>query len=259
MGILSEKLAILEHRLQTLIEEGTARILPIDGPQVDIGEKLINAMQSSVQKDMTGDMIAPDLFILIVHPDLAQVFDENPSIMDEMSELVQQSGTDSNLRFRKRPRIKIRSDSSLDPGTIRVIPYSSQLEVNETEGITLDNDGENQVPNNAFLIIDGVKILPLTHPVVNIGRRADNHVVIDDVRVSRLHAQVRAIKGHYQIFDLDSTGGTFVNGVRLAQATLYPGDVISLAGVDLVYSQDIENTSGIDRDATQPLMPFPQG
>lgn len=255
MGILSEKLAILEHRLQTLIEEGTARILPIDGPQVDIGEKLINAMQSSVQKDM----IAPDLFILIVHPDLAQVFDENPSIMDEMSELVQQSGTDSNLCFRKRPRIKIRSDSSLDSGTIRVISYSSQLEVNETIGINLDNDGENQVPNNAFLIIDGVKILPLTHPVVNIGRRADNHVVIDDVRVSRLHAQVRAIKGHYQIFDLDSTGGTFVNGVRLAQATLYPGDVISLAGVDLVYSQDIENTSGNDRDATQPLMPFPQG
>lgn len=255
MGILSEKLAILEHRLQTLIEEGTARILPIDGPQVDIGEKLINAMQSSVQKDM----IAPDLFILIVHPDLAQVFDENQSIMDEMSELVQQSGTDSNLCFRKRPRIKIRSDSSLDSGTIRVISYSSQLEVNETEGITLDNDGENQVPNNAFLIIDGVKILPLTHPVVNIGRRADNHVVIDDVRVSRLHAQVRATKGHYQIFDLDSTGGTFVNGVRLAQTTLYPGDVISLAGVDLVYSQDIENTSGNDRDATQPLMPFPQG
>lgn len=259
MGILSEKLKKLEQRLQTLIEGGTARILPIDGPQEIIGEKLINAMQSSVQNDMTGIMIVPDLFILIVHPDLAQIFDENPAILDEMSELVLLSGADNDFRFQKRPRIKFRSDGTLEPGSIRVVSYFSHLEINETEGITLDNEGENQIPKNAFLIVNGVEIFPLTHPIVNIGRREDNHVVIDDVRVSRLHAQVRAIKGHYQIFDLDSTGGTFVNGVRLAQATLYPGDVITLAGVDLVYSQDMENISGIDRDATQPLMPFPQG
>ncbi len=58
MGLLIEKLSKLEHRLQTLIEEGTARILPIEGQRVNIGEKLIGAMQSSVQKDMTGEMIA---------------------------------------------------------------------------------------------------------------------------------------------------------------------------------------------------------
>ena len=63
-------------------------------------------------------------------------------------------------------------------------------------------------------------------------------LVIDDPRISRNHAQLRAIKGRYVIFDLNSTGGTFVNAQRTSQSVLYPGDVISLAGVPLIYGQD---------------------
>jgi pSer/pThr/pTyr-binding forkhead associated (FHA) protein len=74
--------------------------------------------------------------------------------------------------------------------------------------------------------------------VINIGRRPDNQLVINDSRVSRIHAQLRAINGLYIIFDLDTTGGTFVNGQKINQCTLYPGDVISLAGVPLIFGQD---------------------
>jgi pSer/pThr/pTyr-binding forkhead associated (FHA) protein len=74
--------------------------------------------------------------------------------------------------------------------------------------------------------------------VINIGRRVDNDLVIDDERISRVHAQLRAIKGRYVLFDLDSRGGTFVNDQRIHQSVLYPGDVISLAGVPLVFGQE---------------------
>jgi pSer/pThr/pTyr-binding forkhead associated (FHA) protein len=37
-------------------------------------------------------------------------------------------------------------------------------------------------------------------------------------------------------------GGTFVNDKRIHQSILFPGDVISLAGVSLVFGQD---TSGV--------------
>jgi pSer/pThr/pTyr-binding forkhead associated (FHA) protein len=88
------------------------------------------------------------------------------------------------------------------------------------------------------LIIEGVKVFPLQQAVVSIGRRLDNTLVIDDPRVSRTHAQLRAINGLYVIFDLNSTGGTYVNGQRVSQNALYAGDVIWLAGVTLVYGQD---------------------
>jgi pSer/pThr/pTyr-binding forkhead associated (FHA) protein len=94
------------------------------------------------------------------------------------------------------------------------------------------------LPENAFLIVEGVREFALLEAVINIGRRLDNHLVIEDPRVSRHHAQLRAINGRFVLFDLDSSGGSFVNGQRLSQGILYPGDVISLAGVTLIYGQD---------------------
>ena len=107
-----------------------------------------------------------------------------------------------------------------------------------------------RIPEDAFLIVDGVKVIPLTAPLIRIGRRLENNLVLDDPRVSRSHAELRAINGRYVLFDLNSTGGTFVNGLKITQSVVYPGDVISLAGVNLVYGQknppprpDLKDTS----------------
>jgi pSer/pThr/pTyr-binding forkhead associated (FHA) protein len=75
--------------------------------------------------------------------------------------------------------------------------------------------------------------------------------VIDDPRVSRAHAQLRTVKGRFVLFDLESTGGTFVNGKRASQTVLYPGDVISLAGATLIFGQDIPS-GRIVEDHTEP-------
>jgi pSer/pThr/pTyr-binding forkhead associated (FHA) protein len=98
-------------------------------------------------------------------------------------------------------------------------------------------DDVSTIPEDAFVIIDGIRVIPLNQVIVNIGRRIENTLVVDDPRVSRTHAQLRAINGRYIIFDLNSTGGTFVNGKRINQSVLYPGDVISLAGAELIYGQ----------------------
>jgi pSer/pThr/pTyr-binding forkhead associated (FHA) protein len=96
----------------------------------------------------------------------------------------------------------------------------------------------SSIPKNAFLIVNGWDIFPLDQAVINIGRRSTNHLAIDDPRVSRQHAQIRATQGRYKIFDLDSTGGTFINKKQVKQSLLRPGDVISLAGVHLIYGQE---------------------
>jgi hypothetical protein len=93
-------------------------------------------------------------------------------------------------------------------------------------------------PANAFLIVNGLDTIQVAQSVFNIGRRLENDLVIEDTRISREHAQIRAVKGQYVICDLNSMGGTFVNSVRISQQPLFPGDVISLAGVPLVYGQD---------------------
>ena len=101
---------------------------------------------------------------------------------------------------------------------------------------------------NAFLIVDGLQTFPLTQPVVNIGRDPSNHLRLEDPRVSRNHAQLRFALGRFVIFDLDSTAGTFVNGVAVSSQQLNPGDVISLAGVPLVFGQEAASLSGYTQE-----------
>lgn len=100
------------------------------------------------------------------------------------------------------------------------------------------NEEIDNIPPSAFFVVDGVKFYPLAKAVINIGRRLENDLVIDDPRVSRNHAQLRAIQGHYVLFDLGSTGGTFVNGNRVSETIIYPNDSISLGGVILTFYQD---------------------
>ena len=135
-------------------------------------------------------------------------------------------------------------------GEIYVLAYNSQANLPQTSAIKLPSlDELHQKPASAFLIVDGTQIFSLDGAAVNIGRRADNDLVIDDQRVSRLHAQIRWVRGRYILFDLGSAGGTWVNKARVNQAPLFPGDVISLAGVPLVFGLEDEGT-----DQTQELI-----
>ncbi|MCX5126508.1 FHA domain-containing protein [Streptomyces sp. NBC_00193] len=65
---------------------------------------------------------------------------------------------------------------------------------------------------------------------VRIGRAADNDFVIDDLVVSRHHAELRARPdGRYEIADLGSHNGTYLNGARLTGAAgIGEGDIVGI-------------------------------
>ena len=103
------------------------------------------------------------------------------------------------------------------------------------DGVENETD---RIPPNAFFVVEGTRYYPLAKAIIHIGRRLENDLVIDDPRVSRNHAQLQAIEGHYVLFDLSSTGGTFVNGNRITQTIIYPNDTISLGGATMTFHQD---------------------
>ncbi|MDQ0604090.1 ABC-type multidrug transport system ATPase subunit/ABC-type multidrug transport system permease subunit [Streptomyces canus] len=72
-------------------------------------------------------------------------------------------------------------------------------------------------------------VRPLPSRTVRIGRAADNDLVIDDLVVSRRHAELRAHPdGTYEIADLGSHNGTYLNGSPVTSAQLGPGDVVGI-------------------------------
>lgn len=230
----------LETRLQALIEFDFPGILPGKKIENIVTQKLAAAIQSNIASAGDNTFFAPNTFTLIVHPNHAAKWRE-PKLLANLLSSITTVAQESGYQFIIPPSISISTNENLSENDAEVVASHRANVMEETNGTPLDTgslDENNNMPENAFLIIEGVKVYPLTHPVLNIGRRLDNQLVIDDPRVSRNHAQLRAIKGRFVVFDLNSTGGTFVNGQRASQSVLYPGDVISLAGVTLIFGQD---------------------
>lgn len=239
MNGLSAKLDQIESRLQTLIEGRFARLLPTRAFQDDLVQRLVAAMKSGTQTLPDGSTLAPDIYILMVHPDMVFRIGASEKLLGDLKEIIQDVGTKTNLIFSKSPEVRLSPNPDVDRRSVEVMARISLESLGETvEQSTLTGEPAGNIPLNAFLIVRGMEIYPLDKTVVNIGRRSDNDLIIDDPRISRVHAQLRAIRGKYVISDLGSTDGTRVNGQRVTQRTLHSKDVISLAGVPLVYSQD---------------------
>ena len=232
----------LEANLQKLVEDHLAGILPGLKLEDRVIQHLATALRENVIQQKDESAIAPDTFTLIVATDTSPMWKEE-RIIDALKNIIMTAGKDVGLKFTTQPTINITTDDTFSGDEVRVVATHKLEPVAETQGMQTSlyneepGEGEN-IPENAFLIIEGVKVHQLSDTVINIGRRLENQLVIDDPRVSRNHAQLRAIKGRFVLFDLNSTGGTFVNGQRTSQTVLYPGDVISLAGVALIFGQD---------------------
>lgn len=231
----------LEAKIQSLVENQLTGILPGMKLEDRIIQKLAVALKQNIIEQKDKGAVAPNVYTLIVGVESASMWNDSRFI-DTLKYVIFTAGRDVGLTFETAPTITITTEAGYSEGEVSVIASHKLEPVEETQGMATNTNNEPEtndtIPDNAFLIIEGVKVHPLKETVVNIGRRLENHLVIDDPRISRNHAQLRAIKGRFVLFDLNSTGGTFVNGQRTSQTVLYPGDVISLAGVALIFGQD---------------------
>lgn len=245
----------IETRLQSLVEVHLAKFIPGYKPEERVARLLATAMYNGLVK--RGTIVkAPNIFIISAHPTTLSKWNTEPQLLEELGNAIYETGTEAGFRFSNKLRVITSADTSMTPGEVKIQATIKTGPLAETRGIPAvdaekSGDESESVPANAFLILGGTKIIPLTRTTINIGRRLDNQIVIDDPRVSRTHAQLRTVKGRFVLFDLESTGGTFVNGKRTTQTVLYPGDVVSLAGVTLIFGQDIPS-GRIFNDYTEP-------
>ncbi|GIV81189.1 MAG: hypothetical protein KatS3mg051_0543 [Anaerolineae bacterium] len=157
---------------------------------------------------------------------------------------------ESGLRLETPPEVVLVADGDVDLHTMAVFAehvsavHQTTLSLTMSEQRPVRTTKETPQLPPAYLVVDGDRYIALDRSVINIGRRRDNTIVLDDRRVSRHHCQLRFRFGHFVLYDLASRGGTFVNGVRVSECVLRSGDVISLAGVKLVYMVDEGTTGG---------------
>jgi hypothetical protein len=78
-------------------------------------------------------------------------------------------------------------------------------------------------------------VVELREDVTTVGSVAGNSIVLADPAVSRKHAGIRRLDGVYELADLGSTNGIYVNGQRVPKKNLMPGDVLRVGNSEAVF------------------------
>jgi hypothetical protein len=107
-------------------------------------------------------------------------------------------------------------DSFADPGSVESLPAGTALLV------------VKRGPNA------GSRFL-LDSDITTAGRHRDSHIFLDDVTVSRRHAEFYRYGDRFIVRDVGSLNGTYVNQERIEEAALTGGDEVQIGKFRLVF------------------------
>lgn len=98
---------------------------------------------------------------------------------------------------------------------------------------------DNLPPGTALLVVRrgpnaGSRFL-LDADVTSVGRHPESDIFLDDVTVSRRHAEFRRTDGVFSVHDVGSLNGTYLNRERIDTAELTGGDEVQIGKFRLAY------------------------
>jgi hypothetical protein len=205
-----------------------------------IASQMANEISACSRKDSRGQSYAPDQYTLSLNPlDFEELQEHDPAAQGNFSNAISKVLDATGYLYIRNPNVTLSTDPTLSRKDVRVIAWHSRdplqfsKEMNDEDVSILTNP-----PKGAFFIIEGKQYFSLNQKTVKIGRRLDNDLILEDRHVSRSHARLDVVEGRYVIIDLDSTAGTRVNGRLITRHTLRPGDIVSIAAVQLIYGED---------------------
>jgi hypothetical protein len=248
----------LEAKFKNLFE-GRSVLAPWVNDRSDSVTTLLDGINTYLQTLLVEKDDLPDQFAIYLNRSDAFYFESQPELRATTSELIVELASQYGCSFPQRPKVKFITRNSLSAGELEIKPIRAKQRSDQTDAFRVQPEvmvQQEQVDSlRATLLFGDKTIFTLSNPVTNLGRKSNNHIVFDDLRVSRNHAQIRYVFTEYILFDTGSSGGTYVNGERIIQCKLKPGDVISLAGLKLIFSEDNLTNSEAEREITSKLNP----
>ncbi len=163
-------------------------------------------------------LVPNELHVALSPADHARMEALGESLIDELTQLLQQHATAQRYVFPGGIRITFSADAALAEG---VVVVSSQ-------------SVKGEVVWSPVLDIDGVRH-PLTRSRTVIGRGSDADITLDDTGTSRKHLEILWDGERAQVTDLGSTNGTRLNGEPVTRAVLPPDSVIELGRTRILF------------------------
>ena len=257
-----------EGIVRRLVEGTFARLFAGRLPPLEVANALAHAMEDQTVS-RTGDLpLAPNHYWVALNPvDHSALLAQQPDLAHDLARHLFDLAHQAGFALPEPPHVSLTPSQDVALHQVRVTARRSpvaQEQASQGSDITRQMplptgrvaSADQALPTRPFLILEGQRHVPLVSPAVNLGRSFDNDVILDDARVSRHHAQLRRRYDRYVIYDLGSTGGTSVNGYPVQECVLEAGDVLSLAGVEIIYGEDTPTPAPLPRETgNTPAMP----
>ncbi len=231
---MKSQLSWLETRVEALVEG----LLPNHLHPQDLAVQLARALEDSAGP---GRMPATRYLVRLNAAEADRLLQVQPDLADSLAQILVQAAREAHMTLPRQPEVIILPAENVRPHAVVVMAETQfDADTSQTQSLTpAPPTRRPTAPFAAFLILNGTRTIPLERPVITLGRRAENNIILDAPSVSRTHAQIRLRYGRYVLYDLGSRGGTFVNGQRIQECVLQPGDVIALGpgGAQLIYGE----------------------
>jgi pSer/pThr/pTyr-binding forkhead associated (FHA) protein len=129
----------------------------------------------------------------------------------------------------------------MDEPATKALPLQSDLEGSEMEHAH-EAALADVPPGGAVLVVtrgpnagSRYVLAPGDEAATTIGRHPESDILLDDITVSRRHAEVRRQQGAYWAYDVGSLNGTYLNRERIDRALLTSGDELQVGRFRLVF------------------------
>jgi pSer/pThr/pTyr-binding forkhead associated (FHA) protein len=131
-------------------------------------------------------------------------------------------------------------DVTVETTSVFRADFLSELDAPAAAGVETPVSGVEGLPHGSALLVvkrgpnAGSRFL-LDQPVTSAGRHPDSDIFLDDVTVSRRHAEFRLETNEFQVVDVGSLNGTYVNREPVDSAVLANGDEVQIGKFRLVF------------------------
>lgn len=211
----------VERRLENMVEGLFGRVFKSGIRPVEIGRKLVRAIDDGRSVGVGGDIVVPNHFDVHLAPDDHARFAEvEESLVRELCEAAREHARGEGYKF-------------MGPLLVELVPDAGV----RTGGVTIDarmREAEGGHGAGSLLLPTGERVV-LGEYLLTFGRLPECTITLADPNVSRTHAEIRPHANGFKLTDLGSTNGTKVNGVRVAEHVLSDGDILDFGTTRIVF------------------------
>ena len=255
----------IENRIESLVEGVFGRAFRSHVQPVELARKLAKEMDDHKTISISR-VYVPNEYVLYLSPrDREQFTSYEGSLLTELADYLSEHARREGYSLLSTPKVQLEEDADLDMGEfgiatrmvqprrareadeaaeseVQAAPEPSATKVFKAPAATAAVSAQEAEElglahqRRALLNVSGKRHqIPPDGAVL--GRSRECEITIEDPNVSRRHAEIRLDNGTWSIVDLGSTNGIEVNGERVSEARLEPGDHILVGRTEVVFEQ----------------------